>query len=417
MTKQAQLSVVIPAQNERDSIHDTLEGLYATLRAEEIPHEILVVDDCSTDGTADRVMELRALIPSLRCLLNHSPRGFGYAVRRGLEEFSGDCVAIMMADGSDSAADLVRFYRTMCEQDLDAVFGSRFSDNGHVIDYPFPKLVLNRFANKVIKVLFRLKYDDVTNAFKLYRRSTIEGLQPLLAPHFNLTMELPLKTIVRGYSYTWLGNTWKNRANGVSKGTADRVMELRALIPSLRCLLNHSPRGFGYAVRRGLEEFSGDCVAIMMADGSDSAADLVRFYRTMCEQDLDAVFGSRFSDNGHVIDYPFPKLVLNRFANKVIKVLFRLKYDDVTNAFKLYRRSTIEGLQPLLAPHFNLTMELPLKTIVRGYSYTWLGNTWKNRANGVSKFKIKEMGSRYLFIMFYCLIEKYFSRGDYRKPD
>lgn len=236
MTKQAPLSVVIPAHNERESIRATLEALYATLREEEIPHEILVVDDHSTDGTADWVLELRAFIPSVRCLLNHPPRGFGCAVRRGLEEFSGDCVAIMMADGSDSAADLVRFYRTMWEQDLDAVFGSRFSDNGRVIDYPFPKLVLNRIANKVIKVLFRLKYDDVTNAFKLYRRSTIEGLQPLLAPHFNLTVELPLKTIVRGYSYAWLGNTWKNRAKGVSKFEI-KEMGSRYLFIMFYCLI------------------------------------------------------------------------------------------------------------------------------------------------------------------------------------
>ncbi|HNU57260.1 MAG TPA: hypothetical protein PKN30_11780, partial [Flavobacteriales bacterium] len=79
------------------------------------------------------------------------------------------------------------------------------------------------------------------------------------------------------------------------------------------------------------------------------------------------------------------------------------------------RRSTVEGLKPFLSPHFNLTLELPLKAIVRGYTYTVLPNSWRNRKTGESKLRIKEMGSRYFFIMLYCLIEKYFSRGDFKK--
>jgi dolichol-phosphate mannosyltransferase len=92
-----------------------------------------------------------------------------------------------------------------------------------------------------------------------------------------------------------------------------------------------------------------------------------------------------------------------------------MKYNDVTNAFKLYRRTVIAGLQPLLAYHFNLTVELPLKSIVRGYSYAVLPTAWSDRTEGVSKFKIKEMGSRYLFIVFYCYLEKYLTREDYRR--
>lgn len=95
--------------------------------------------------------------------------------------------------------------------------------------------------------------------------------------------------------------------------------------------------------------------------------------------------------------------------------MFNLKYDDVTNAFKMYRRHTVQGLKPFLSPHFNLTVELPLKAIVRGYSYTVVPNTWRNRKYGESKLKIREMGSRYFFILLYCLIEKWFSRGDFKK--
>jgi dolichol-phosphate mannosyltransferase len=196
--------------------------------------------------------------------------------------------------------------------------------------------------------------------------------------------------------------------------TGEILTDLQSELPELRIVDNNGPGGFGFAVRKGLEEFQGDCVAIMMADLSDSPEDLVRFYRTM-QEGYDCVFGTRWSKGGRVVDYPWVKRVINRLANMIVRVVFRLKYNDCTNAFKLYRRGTIQGLQPLLSPHFNLTLELPLKAIVRGYSYAVVPNSWHNRKTGVSKLKIKEMGSRYFFIMLYCLIEKYFSRGDFKK--
>jgi dolichol-phosphate mannosyltransferase len=129
---------------------------------------------------------------------------------------------------------------------------------------------------------------------------------------------------------------------------------------------------------------------------------------------MDCVFGSRFIKGGEVIDYPVPKLVVNRLANLFIKVLFRIKLNDTTNAFKAYRAEVIEGCRPFLSAHFNLTVELPLKAIVRGFSWEVVPISWRNRQSGVAKLKIKEMGSRYLFIVLYVWLEKYFSRGDYR---
>jgi dolichol-phosphate mannosyltransferase len=205
----------------------------------------------------------------------------------------------------------------------------------------------------------------------------------------------------------------------VNDGSTDRtdmILQKLALdIPSLRFHTNRPPNGLGLAVRNGLDAISGDAVAIFMADGSDSSKDLVRFYRTMTEQRVDCVFGTRFSKQSELIDYPLLKLILNRMANTFIRILFGLRYNDVTNAFKLYRKEVIQGLRPLLSHHFNLTVELPLKAIVRGYSYAVIPNNWTNRKQGVSKLKIKEMGSRYMFIILYCFIEKWLSRGDYHK--
>ena len=129
----------------------------------------------------------------------------------------------------------------------------------------------------------------------------------------------------------------------------------------------------------------------------------------------ECAFGSRFIKGAKVVDYPRHKLWLNRLANWFIKILFRLDHNDVTNAFKCYRREVIAGIQPLLSPHFNLTVEMPLKAIVRGYSYQTLPISWTNRQSGESKLKIKEMGSRYLFIVLYVWLERALARGDYRR--
>jgi dolichol-phosphate mannosyltransferase len=204
--------------------------------------------------------------------------------------------------------------------------------------------------------------------------------------------------------------------NDNSKDNTLAILEsLTTEIPTLRYVTNNPPNGFGYAVRKGLTNFQGDCVAVFMADMSDDPNDLVKFYRLMKSEGCDAVFGTRWNKGGKVFDYPKHKLWINRLANNIIRFMFRIKYNDTTNAFKLYKRTTIEGLQPLLSPHFNLTVELSLKTIIRGYSYKVLPNSWTNRKTGESKLKIREMGTRYFFILLYCLIEKYFSRGDFKK--
>jgi len=206
--------------------------------------------------------------------------------------------------------------------------------------------------------------------------------------------------------------------NDNSKDATVQILEdLKQKIPTLIFYSNTGRNGFGYAVRYGLEHFTGDCVAIMMADLSDDPADLIKFYHKMLEGNYDCVFGSRWIKGAKVIDYPQPKKFINRFVNNLVSWSFGLKYNDLTNAFKLYKKETIHGLKPFLSPHFNLTLELSLKAIVRNYSYTYIPNSWKNRKAGESKLKIKEMGSRYFFVYLYCLIEKFFSRGDFKKID
>jgi len=205
--------------------------------------------------------------------------------------------------------------------------------------------------------------------------------------------------------------------DGSTDSTWQKLLELRGHIAELKPVQNNTGQhGFGRAVAEGLRSMSGDAVVLMMADESDDCRDVARYWEVL-NQGWDAVFGSRFVKGGGVIDYPWIKLRLNRMANFLIRLMFGIKLNDTTNAFKAYRASVIRGCAPLLSPHFNLTVELPLKTIVRGYSWTVIPITWRNRRTGRPKLLIKEMGSRYLFICLYVWLEKYFSRGDYRKND
>ena len=204
----------------------------------------------------------------------------------------------------------------------------------------------------------------------------------------------------------------------VDDGSTDRtwalLTELKKQLPELHPVKNERRHGFGRAIICGFDNIRGDAVVVMMADESDDNRDVVGYWQKLNEG-YDCVFGSRFMKGGGVIDYPWIKLKLNRMANLFVRVMFGIKLNDTTNAFKAYRRTTIEGCRPLISPHFNLTVELPLKAIVRGYSWTVVPITWRNRRTGKAKLKIKEMGSRYLFICLYVWLEKYFSRGDYRK--
>jgi dolichol-phosphate mannosyltransferase len=239
------LSVVIPAHNERASIGAMVQALRTELKSQAVPYEILVVDDASDDGTAEVVGVAGENDPDVCCIRSPRPSGFGQTVRAGLDAYTGDAVAIVMADMSDSPEDVVRYYRVL-EEGFDCAFGSRFTRGGRVNGYPKVKLVINRLANLAIRALFRHGYNDTTNAFKAYRREVIDDIQPLLSNHFNLTVEMPLKAIVRGHSYAIPPISWTNRAHGVSNLKLQEMGSRYLFIVLYVFLEHHLSRGDYY---------------------------------------------------------------------------------------------------------------------------------------------------------------------------
>jgi dolichol-phosphate mannosyltransferase len=236
------LSVVIPAHNEAASLRSTVEGIARELDGAGIDYEVLVIDDGSTDSTEDVVRALGRENPLVQYHRSHKPRGFGLAVRSGLDLFRGDVVAVVMADGSDDPSDLIQ-YLGVIGDGYDCAFGSRFIRGATVHDYPRSKLILNRIVNWGIRILFRSGYNDTTNAFKAYRREVIETVQPLLSNHFNLTVEIPLKAIVRGHSYGIVPISWRNRREGESKLSLQEMGSRYAFIVLYVLLERHLSRG------------------------------------------------------------------------------------------------------------------------------------------------------------------------------
>ena len=220
--KPSTLSVVIPAYNEEENIKPTVIEIITVLRKEQIPFEIIVVNDNSKDKTPEVVKSIQSENKEVILVNRTPPGGFGRAIRTGLENFSGDIVVIVMADLSDDPLDIVKYYRKI-EEGYDCVYGSRFTQSSIVRDYPTYKLIVNRIINTMIQLIFLTKHNDLTNAFKAYRSYVIKNIAPLHACHFNITIELSLSALIRQYKIATVPINWYGRKWGQSN------LKLRAM--------------------------------------------------------------------------------------------------------------------------------------------------------------------------------------------
>ena len=194
--------------------------------------------------------------------------------------------------------------------------------------------------------------------------------------------------------------------NDFSSDTTEKQLQNLIKTNQNTAYYNNIEKGLGGAIKLGLKKSSGDFITIMMADSADSIDDLNNYFKIMENGEYDAVFGSRFIRGGKTIGYPLLKLIFNRIGNNLARILFFTKYNDFTNSFKIYKKEIIENIRPIISEDFNIFIEIPLKTISRGYSYKVIPIQYYNRTVGTAKFKIKELGSRYLFTLLHCFLER-----------
>jgi dolichol-phosphate mannosyltransferase len=177
-------------------------------------------------------------------------------------------------------------------------------------------------------------------------------------------------------------------------------------------LINRTtPGGFGRAIRFCIDHFQGEIVVIVMADLSDDPKDIVKYYDKINEG-YDAVFGSRFMRGAVVEDYPVVKLLANRIGNKVTQLLFCTEHNDMTNAFKAYRADAVRSVMPLYSSHFNLTIEISLGIYIRRFRVARIPVNGRGRTWGSAKFKIRDLGRRYVATLLKLSAERLFIHDD-----
>ena len=230
-------SIVMPAYNEEDVLAQTIEALCTYLEPTGYRYEIIIIDDNSSDRTAEISSELASRYSAVHAVNNAGPNGYGYAIRKGLEVYQGDSVVVVTSDGADAPKDIIAYWSKI-EQGYDCAFGSRFINGAVVERYPLFKRLINRSANYMLSCLLRTPYRDITNGFKCYRREVIDDMAPIISGQFNITIELALKALLGEYSYAVVPTDWKEREGGQSSfGIAKLIKPYTATM--LYCLTRH----------------------------------------------------------------------------------------------------------------------------------------------------------------------------------
>ncbi|MCB9256462.1 MAG: glycosyltransferase family 2 protein [Chitinophagales bacterium] len=211
-----ELCIIIPAKNEELSLRETIENIQNKLK-DELPFNILVVNDHSDDGTLLLLEKLASSFPNLKYVSNEWEGGVGNAIRYGMSMWHGDILALCMADGSDAPQDILLSYKKIQKEGFDCVFGSRFIKGGRVKNYPIIKLSLNRIFNTWVRIVSGNKYNDFTNIFKVYNRRAIEAIMPLDSTDFSIGLEMSLKAYKKKLSIAVIPISWTQRKAGTSK--------------------------------------------------------------------------------------------------------------------------------------------------------------------------------------------------------
>lgn len=205
------LSIVMPAHNEEGNIGDCIVRVEDVI---DISHELIVVNDHSSDRTVEIIKEMAKRYPGVRLVNNTAAAGFVNALKSGFSQAKADLVVPVMGDLCDDLPTIKEMLKKI-EEGYDVVCGSRYMSGGARIGGSRLKAFLSRTAGTSLYRLLGIPTHDIANAFKMYRKEVLEKIT-IEAKGFEISMELPLKAYYMGYKIAEVPTVWRERTRGAS---------------------------------------------------------------------------------------------------------------------------------------------------------------------------------------------------------
>jgi dolichol-phosphate mannosyltransferase len=230
LASKVEYSIAIPANNEESVLEKTVTDL-ASVFSKSSDVEILIVNNCSTDKTAEVATKLQNLFSFVRVCDTTNRLGYGVAVKTAIADAKGKYIVFVMADGSELPDDVDRMIQASRANPNSYIFGNRFDKKSVVSGYPRVKRVLNLSANFLISLLFQTNSRDLTNGFKLFIREPLLPHIPKLADDFSVTLQLSMLVLRSRKSVMNIPNSWIGRYSGQSKFKIAKL-----ILPYLRAL-------------------------------------------------------------------------------------------------------------------------------------------------------------------------------------
>lgn len=208
-----ELTIVIPARNEEGVISKTLKSLIDNIK---IPYELIVVDDHCNDKTASIVKKYTQRYKNIHLIKNRLSPGFAHAVHSGFRASKTKYVVPVMADMCDEPKTINKMYKVITTEKWDIVCGSRYMSKGGKRGGPLIQGIFSRIVGKTLNFLIRIPTSDVSNAFKMYRRSLVNKLK-INPGGVEFSMDITLQLYSKGAKITEIPTLWTGRTIGQSK--------------------------------------------------------------------------------------------------------------------------------------------------------------------------------------------------------
>jgi glycosyltransferase involved in cell wall biosynthesis len=209
------LQIIIPVYNEGENISRTLDQIESKIST---PHNTLIVYDFDEDNTLPVVNQFirERNAKNVTLVKNSYGKGVLNAIRTGFDSTKEGVVLVVMADSSDDLSVVDSMFEKI-NQGYDIVCGSRYMKGGKQVGGPIVKGLLSRIAGSSLHFITRIPTHDITNSFKMYRKSVLNDIKIESMGGFEIGMEILVKSFIKGYKIVEIPSTWQDRAAGKSK--------------------------------------------------------------------------------------------------------------------------------------------------------------------------------------------------------